>query len=194
MGGFGLLWSLIKSLRYLLPFLKEVTDEEGITDDKELAKIRSLKELLSLGIWRFIYIVVIACIVWFGIIPLYSKNAMLQFELEKSNTRIAGLIQEGKVKDNENRKLRDELISRSTDIKNGDIAYKRLLETLNSCREANTEYRHYLISLSEKGTVKSLPPSLQDKLQDNQTKPTSDKTKGLSEEIKRKLESYQEGE
>lgn len=191
MGGLGLLWSLLKSLRYLLPFLKEVTDEEGVTDDKDLAKIRDLKQLLSLGIWRFIYIILLAAIMWFGVIPLYSKNEVLQYELEKANTRIVELIQEGKMKDNDARKLQDELVSRNTDVKNGDEAYKRLLEVLNACRVTNTEYRHYVLSLSEHESSKSIPSHL---LDDAMRELNKSDPSPLFDETKRKLQLYQEGE
>lgn len=195
MSGLGLLWALIKSLRYVLPFLREVTDENGVTDDKELERIRNLKSVMHSGLWKVFYIIVLTAVVVFGIFPLYSKNAVLELEIAKNNTYIASLKQEIKTRDNDNRKLSADLASRNADVKNGDEAYKRLLDVLNTCRVANAEYRHFVLSLDNL-TLKDKANLPQDAK--NAAKQDKDK-KGLggslvSEETRKKLETLKEGD
>lgn len=146
---FSLLWSMIKSLRYLLPFLNEVTDENGVTNDKELLKIRELKSVLHLAAWRLVYFLIVVFLIFFIVIPIHSKNNILEFELDrqiKINTKLEEIIKEHTKRIHH---LEAKITNLDSDKRNNDNEKNRLRDALQQCRSSVEEYRHYVLNKDE---------------------------------------------
>lgn len=157
---FSLIWSIIKSLRYLLPFLHEVTDEKGITDDKEILKIRELKSVLYLGAWRLVYFLVVVFLIFFIIIPIYSKNNVLEFELDrqvKTNIKLEETVKEQAKRLHS---LETKITTLDLDKRNIENEKTRLRGLLEQCRASVDEHRHFIQNGNDPKTPKLPPPKL----------------------------------
>lgn len=150
----GAIWSIIKSLRYVLPFLSEVTDEndKNITSE-DLVRIRQLKKMLSLAIWRIIYLVIIVSVVYWGVIPLYTENAVLRQEVSERDKKIGeyrGRVQSAR---DEVRRLTESLIIANNDLKTATKDKDRLSEAFHECRNAEKQYISHFLKESDKPTT-----------------------------------------
>lgn len=142
---FGILWSLIKSARYLLPFLNEVTDENDKNiSSEDLLRIQQLKKMLSLAIWRIIYLVIVVSVVYWGVIPLHTENAVLKQELSERDKRIITINEEFRQARNEIRRMNESLLIHTNDLKTITADRDRLIKLVHECRVAESQYRDYV--------------------------------------------------
>lgn len=84
-------WSTIKLLRYLLPFLVEVQDEKGIKTPDDASKVKKLRRHIFYILWRIILFVILSAVIFRYAIPLYVENAVLRQELSEREATIAKL-------------------------------------------------------------------------------------------------------
>lgn len=176
----SVLWNLFKSMRYILPFLNEVTDtrDDNIARD-DLYRIEQLKKLLSLAIWRIIYIIILAMIVFWYIIPLYTKNAVLEQEVYERDKKIIQLTEDAAKARNEVRRVTESLIINTNELKAVMEDRNRLANVINECRASEAQYRNYLLDKTGK-----LPSPI--KKADTEAKTSKPK---LSESLKLKLDA-----
>lgn len=143
---FSVIWSIIKSSRYFLPFINEVIDEKsGDVSGEDLLRIQQLKKMLSLAIWRIIYLVIVVSIVYWGIIPLYTENAVLRQEVNERDKKIIEISEEARKAKNETRRVTESLIVYTNDLKSVTEDRNRLLGIVHECRDAEAQYRNYIL-------------------------------------------------
>lgn len=73
----NVIWQFIKVLRYLLPFLKEVTSKPGedeCDENKRLILHRAVRKF----IWSTVKFAVFLIVVFFVVIPLHTENQVLK--------------------------------------------------------------------------------------------------------------------
>lgn len=85
------IWSTIKLLRYLLPFLVEVQDEKGIKTPDDVSKVKRLRRRIFYILWRIILFVILSVVIFRYAIPLYVENAVLRQELSEREATITQL-------------------------------------------------------------------------------------------------------
>lgn len=177
---FSIIWNLIKSLRYLLPFLNEVTDERDADISKDdLYRIEQLKKLLSLAIWRIIYLVILVSVVYWGVIPLYTENAVLKQEINDRDRRIIQLTDDVNKIRNDARRTTESLITYPADLKSVTEENRRLANVINECRTNEAQYRNFFLEKNGKlpSTIKTTAG----------TDSTEKKKKSVTDNVKAKL-------
>lgn len=144
----GLILSLFKAGRYLLPFIQESVRVRDKDDPEDNRASYNLRRLVIDGIMKFIILIGIVFLIFYKILPLYSDNIYLRSEIDERDR----IIQQ--YKDdmerlryrldavNENAKKAqaslDQLI-RQNSAKDDET--KRLSKVINECQHELTELR-----------------------------------------------------
>lgn len=125
-------------------------------------RIQQLKKLLSLAIWRVIYIVVLACIVYWGVIPLYTENAVLRQELSERDNSIIKKENDLHSARSEIRRLSESLTIANVDVKTATDEKNKIMVSLRECRLSESQYRNYVLNQTtgnKKGSAVAKPIS-----------------------------------
>lgn len=144
----GLIWSLFKAGRYLIPFIHESIRVRDKDDPEDNRASYNLRKLVIDGIMRFLVLVGIVFLIFYKILPMYSDNIYLRSEIEERNR----IIQQYK---DDMERLRDRLDAANENAKKAqsnldmsisrnaakDEETKRLSKALIECQHELTELR-----------------------------------------------------
>lgn len=131
------LWHLIKAFRYLLPYLHEVSDERYCQDDSDLLRAKRIRELIKMILWRFIFFGLFGSMIFWVVVPLHTRNAVLTQELQNRDTRIVILQREIREVRNTNHYLEKEIEHLRIDNENNEEEMNRIRFEFSDCREEN---------------------------------------------------------
>ena len=84
-------WHLLKAFRYLLPYLNEVSDERYCVDDNDRLRAKRIRELIRMLLWRLIFFIIFTGLIFWVVMPLHARNAVLQQELTNRDNKITVL-------------------------------------------------------------------------------------------------------
>ena len=181
-------WHLLKAFRYLLPYLNEVSDERYCVDDNDRLRAKRIRELIRMLLWRLIFFIIFTGLIFWVVMPLHARNAVLQQELTNRDNKITVL-------QTEMRDLRGTIRKTERDLDRYHLSYEtkiveseRLEDSLRECKD----FGNKILSMS-KMSEPPLKPIVAGK--DTTAKvvtPPHQNPPSVSESLKNKIKKYNE--
>lgn len=188
-------WQLLKAFRYLLPYLNEVSDERYCVDDNDRLKAKRIRDLVRMVLWRIILFIVFTGLIFWVVMPLHARNAVLQQELTNRDNRVTAMHAEIKDLMGTIRKTERELDRYKLSYENKTAEVEQLSDLFAECKDVNDK----ILSVSNRSEtqVKSTTSSKATNnkgVTNNKTTQSSQQKSlpALSEEFKNKLKKYNE--
>ena len=188
-------WQLLKAFRYLLPYLNEVSDERYCVDDNDRLRAKRIRELIRMVLWRLIFFIVFTGLIFWVVMPLHARNAVLQQELTNRDNRVTAMHAEIKDLMGIIRKTEREVDRYKLSYENKTAEAEQLSDLFAECKDINNK----ILSVTHGGETQ-VKNTTSGKAT-NDKKVTNDKTAqssqqksppAVSEEFKNKLKKYNE--
>ena len=181
-------WHLLKAFRYLLPYLNEVSDERYCVDDNDRLRAKRIRELIRMLLWRLIFIIIFTGLIFWVVMPLHARNAVLQQELTNRDNKITVLQTEMRDLRGTIRKTERDLDRYKLSYENKIAESERLEDSLRECKD----FGNKILSMS-KMSEPPLKPIVTGK--DTTAKvvtPPHQNPLSVSESLKNKIKKYNE--
>ena len=171
---------MIKSIKYILPFIDEISNRphQGNLEDK--LKAENLKKYMRSSLWRILYILVFCYTVFSVAIPLHTRNAVLEQELRNRDNSIKTMADKIEQQTETVRSLSNTSSTQQSRLLTKEEELRRLANALGECRDIENEYRSWLLGKGDKTTTptnsKTITTGKQDKTKtDTKGKPVQGK-------------------
>lgn len=177
-------WHLLKAFRYLLPYLNEVSDERYCEDDSDRLKAKRIRELIRMVLWRLIFFVSFAVLIFWVVVPLHTRNAVLVQELTNRDNKITTLQTELRDLRGDFKKIDKETERYRLSYENKVLEVDRLSEALSECKD----FRNKLLAMDK--TNEQLAKTINNN--NKPSKPDNKSIKYATEDMKNKIKKYNE--
>ena len=128
-------WHLLKAFRYLLPYLNEVSDERYCVDDNDRLRAKRIRELIRMLLWRLIFFIIFTGLIFWVVMPLHARNAVLQQELTNRDNKITVLQTEMRDLRGTIRKTERDLDRYKLSYENKTVEAERIADSLRECKD-----------------------------------------------------------
>lgn len=181
-------WHLLKAFRYLLPYLNEVSDERYCVDDNDRLRAKRIRELIRMILWRLIFFISFTGLIFWVVMPLHARNAVLQQELTNRDNKITVLQTEMRDLRGTIRKTERDLDRYKLSYENKTAEAERLSDSLRECKD----FGNKILSMTHGGEtpIKNTAPG---KVINNKAvQPPHQNPLPVSEDLKNKIKKYNE--
>lgn len=184
-------WHLLKAFRYLLPYLNEVSDERYCVDDNDRLRAKRIRELIRMLLWRLIFFIIFTGLIFWVVMPLHARNAVLQQELTNRDNKITVLQTEMRDLRGTLRKTERDLDRFKLSYENKTVEAERLTDSLRECKD----FSNNILSMT-RGSENPNKTPVAGKNTNNNNKVTPPAIQhppaAVSEDLKNKIKKYNE--
>lgn len=181
-------WHLLKAFRYLLPYLNEVSDERYCVDDNDRLRAKRIRELIRMLLWRLIFIIIFTGLIFWVVMPLHARNAVLQQELTNRDNKITVLQTEMRDLRGTIRKTERDLDRYKLSYENKTSEAERLSDSLRECKD----FGNKILSMTHGGET-PVKNTVAGKVTNNKAaQPPHQNPPPVSEDLKNKIKKYNE--
>ena len=173
---FSLLMAVFKAFTQLVPFLDEVSNRNPGSSAEDRGKITSLKRYVRGTFIRLIMFGIFCFTVFKVVVPLHTKNAILEQELHSRDIALKERMDKIEKLDKANTTLQGTSNTQSSLLYTRDEDIKRLASDLAECRKSEVAYREFLLNLESKYAPIATPKAKKPVNPTKETKPKSPPT------------------
>lgn len=185
-------WHLLKAFRYLLPYLNEVSDERYCVDDNDRLRAKRIRELIRMLLWRLIFFIIFTGLIFWVVMPLHARNAVLQQELTNRDNKITVLQTEMRDLRGTLRKTERDLDRFKLSYENKTVEAERLTDSLRECKD----FSNNILSMTRGNENPNKTPVAGKNTNSNNNKVTPPAIQQppttVSEDLKNKIKKYNE--
>lgn len=185
-------WHLLKAFRYLLPYLNEVSDERYCVDDNDRLRAKRIRELIRMILWRLIFFIIFTGLIFWVVMPLHARNAVLQQELTNRDNKITVLQTEMRDLRGTIRKTERDLDRFKLSYENKTVEAERLTDSLRECKDFGSK----ILSMTRVSENPNKTPVAGKNTNSNNNKVTPPAIQQppttVSEDLKNKIKKYNE--
>lgn len=185
-------WHLLKAFRYLLPYLNEVSDERYCVDDNDRLRAKRIRELIRMLLWRLIFFIIFTGLIFWVVMPLHARNAVLQQELTNRDNKITVLQTEMRDLRGTIRKTERDLDRFKLSYENKTVEAERLADSLRECKDFGSK----ILSMTRVSENPNKTPAAGKNTNSNNNKVTPPAIQQppttVSEDLKNKIKKYNE--
>lgn len=185
-------WHLLKAFRYLLPYLNEVSDERYCVDDNDRLRAKRIRELIRMILWRLIFFIIFTGLIFWVVMPLHARNAVLQQELTNRDNKITVLQTEMRDLRGTLRKTERDLDRFKLSYENKTVEAERLTDSLRECKDFGSK----ILSMTRVSENPNKTPVAGKNTNSNNNKVTPPAIQQppttVSEDLKNKIKKYNE--
>lgn len=185
-------WHLLKAFRYLLPYLNEVSDERYCVDDNDRLRAKRIRELIRMILWRLIFFIIFTGLIFWVVMPLHARNAVLQQELTNRDNKITVLQTEMRDLRGTIRKTERDLDRFKLSYENKTVEAERLADALRECKD----FGNKILSMTRVSENPNKTPVAGKNTNSNNNKVTPPAIQQppttVSEDLKNKIKKYNE--
>lgn len=185
-------WHLLKAFRYLLPYLNEVSDERYCVDDNDRLRAKRIRELIRMLLWRLIFFIIFTGLIFWVVMPLHARNAVLQQELTNRDNKITVLQTEMRDLRGTLRKTERDLDRFKLSYENKTVEAERLTDSLRECKD----FGNKILSMTRVSENQAKPTPAGKNTNSNNNKVTPPAIQQppttVSEDLKNKIKKYNE--
>lgn len=185
-------WHLLKAFRYLLPYLNEVSDERYCVDDNDRLRAKRIRELIRMLLWRLIFFIIFTGLIFWVVMPLHARNAVLQQELTNRDNKITVLQTEMRDLRGTIRKTERDLDRYKLSYENKTVEADRLSDALRECKD----FGNKILSMTRVSENPNKTPVAGKNTNSNNNKVTPPAIQQppttVSEDLKNKIKKYNE--
>lgn len=180
-------WHLLKAFRYLLPYLNEVSDERYCVDDNDRLRAKRIRELIRMLLWRLIFFIIFTGLIFWVVMPLHARNAVLQQELTNRDNKITVLQTEMRDLRGAIRKTERDLDRYKLSYENKIAEAERLSDSLRECKD----FGNKILTMTHGGET-PVKNTTVGKVTNNKVVQPPHQNPPVSEDLKNKIKKYNE--